>query len=83
VTGTSSYRYTSGLYVVFMRYQSQAYDQSTNDLAADLGQWESKREAQSACVSHANEALSWEERWRGRWEAHAEVHWYRVSVTPE
>jgi hypothetical protein len=67
-------------YSVRMRFRAQAYDHNTNDLAADLGDWDSKNEAQSACLSHADEELSWEQRWPALVEAHTEAYWYRIVI---
>lgn len=61
-----------------MRFRAEAYHTDTEDLAEDLGHWETRRAAQQACEQHAGETLVFSERWRGCWEARAEGHWYRI-----
>ena len=57
----------STFYLVTMRYRAEAFRRDTDDLAADLGHWESKRGAQAACVGHARELLTWDQPWSGIW----------------
>ena len=64
-----------------MRYQAKAFLRDTDDLVADLGHWETKRDAQAACMAHALELLTWEQPWAGIWQASTNVYWYKVIAS--
>ena len=64
-----------------MRYRAEACFTDTEDVAADLGQWESKKAAQLACIGHADEPLNWQEPWSGMWQAWSEAYWYRIVAS--
>ena len=70
-----------GLYLVAMRFRAEAYQIDTDDLVTDLGHWESKRDAQAACIVHALGLLTWEQPWSGIWEASTNAYWYKVVAT--
>ena len=61
-----------------MRYRAEVYHADTRDLALALGDWETRREAQVACFVHVNQALVWEERSLGLWQARTAAHWYQI-----
>jgi hypothetical protein len=63
-----------------MRYRAEACFIDTEDVAADLGHWESRWDAQAACMAHALEVLTWEQARPGIWQASTNVYWYRVRV---
>ncbi|WP_407572161.1 hypothetical protein [Deinococcus altitudinis] len=62
-----------------MRFQTDVFHLDTEDFAADLRQWESKKAAILACVAHAGEPLTWHEPWSGTWNARSQVYWYRIT----
>ena len=64
-----------------MRFRAEAYQIDTEDLIADLGHWESLRDAKAACMAHALEPLTWEQLFAGYWKASADLHWYKVIAT--
>jgi len=61
-----------------MRYHAEAWFTDTEDVAADLGHFETAAEDRSACASHDGAALSWQEPWDGMWYAQGKAYWYRV-----
>ncbi|MGY2892730.1 hypothetical protein ACVWZX_000723 [Deinococcus sp. UYEF24] len=61
-----------------MRYRAEAYDLDTQNLAADLGHFETRQEAVTACEKHARQNLIFSERARGLWRASAAAHLYGV-----
>ena len=62
-----------------MRYRTEVYLKDTDALVIDLGHWESKRDAQAACMAHALEPMAWEERWSGTWQARTNIYQYRLT----
>ena len=70
-----------GLYLVAMRFRAETYQIETDELVADLGHWESRRNAQAACMVHALELLTWEQPWAGIWQASTNVYWYKVAAS--
>ncbi|WP_407570753.1 hypothetical protein [Deinococcus altitudinis] len=61
-----------------MRYRAEAYDLDTENLAANLGHFETRQEAVKACEKHAGQSLIFIERRRGLWRASAAAHFYGV-----
>ena len=66
-----------------MRFRAEAYQIDTDDLVTDLGHWENRRDAQAACMAHASELMTWEQNFRGIWQASTNVCWYKVVATFE
>ena len=66
-----------------MRFRAEAYQIDTDDLVADLGHWESRRDAKAVCMAHALELLTWEQPWAGIWQASTNVYLYKVVSTSD
>lgn len=64
-----------------MRYRAEAHHTDTRKLALELGEWETRREAQIACIGHVGQPLVWEERSLGFWQARTEGYWYQIIAT--
>ena len=64
-----------------MRFRAEAFLRDTDDLAANLGHWESKRNAQAACMAHARELMTWDQPWSGIWQASSNAHWYQIVAS--
>ena len=64
-----------------MRFRAEAYQIDTHDLIADLGHWESLRDAKAACMTHALELLTWEQLFAGLWKASSNAYWYKIVAT--
>ena len=64
-----------------MRYRAAVHFKDTNDLALDLGRWETKRDASAACMGHAVGLLTWDQTSPGIWQARPNTHRYQIVAS--
>ena len=62
-----------------MRHRAEACFIDTEDVAADLGHFETATEARSACAAHADVVLSWQQTWEGMRQAQGKASWHQVG----
>jgi hypothetical protein len=61
-----------------MTFKSEAHSAKSENLAVDLGLWESQKAAQIACSVHADRFMPWVEIAPRLWEAQNGKVWYNV-----